>query len=338
MSRPFFSFVCTTYNSESTIVNSLMSVLKQPFVDFEIIVVDDGSIDSTVDVVCGIRDKRIKVFRQLNKGPLIARQYGLSKCSGRYILFLDSDDEYTSDSANLLHKFIRENNYPDIVIYDIIVTTKKSSFIKTSIDNHLGADLSIKEARRALLNNKINALYHKCVSNSIVELNNIDYSKINGFIEEDLIMSLPLFDNACSFFYFKQPLYKYVIRENSLFNSNVVLSLEKRINNKSTDLLLYYAKKWNLVECEKEIYATKFKTILSELRKIYKHFCWKDIKDYITNNDIFLLVNKEAKTKILDSNLTKKEENELLLILNRHFSKLFFIYIFYRIKYIIFRR
>ena len=89
------SVVIPAYNAEQTIERSVMSVLTQTLQEFEIIVVDDGSTDSTQDVVTRLatKDRRIKLISQPNMGPGFARNVGLELCQYPYTCFLDADDE-----------------------------------------------------------------------------------------------------------------------------------------------------------------------------------------------------------------------------------------------------
>lgn len=89
-----FSVVIPMYNRESVIGRAINSVLKQTCQDFEIVVVDDGSTDKSVETVKKIKDSRIKIVLQDNAGATAARNHGVLESKGRYVSFLDSDDEW----------------------------------------------------------------------------------------------------------------------------------------------------------------------------------------------------------------------------------------------------
>ncbi|WP_283746697.1 glycosyltransferase family 2 protein [Bacillus cereus] len=93
------SIIIPTYNSESTIKNTIYSCLNQTYKDIEIIVIDDGSSDNTGNIVRSIEDSRIKYNFYENQGRSIARNIGLKLACGKYIQFLDSDD--TIDSKKI---------------------------------------------------------------------------------------------------------------------------------------------------------------------------------------------------------------------------------------------
>ena len=94
VSAPFFSVVIPVYNRAGVLQRALASVLAQSDQGFEIIVIDDGSIDHPERTVGEIGDPRIQFFRQKNRGGGAARNAGIDNARGQFIAFLDSDDEF----------------------------------------------------------------------------------------------------------------------------------------------------------------------------------------------------------------------------------------------------
>jgi glycosyltransferase involved in cell wall biosynthesis len=92
---PLVSVVIPTYNRSHLLSRSVVSVLNQSFIDFELIIVDDGSIDDTDSVVNSFKDSRIKYIKlETNHGGSHARNVGIRASSGQFIAFQDSDDEW----------------------------------------------------------------------------------------------------------------------------------------------------------------------------------------------------------------------------------------------------
>jgi peptidoglycan/xylan/chitin deacetylase (PgdA/CDA1 family) len=98
------SVIVPAFNRAETIVATLESLIAQTFKDWEAIVIDDGSTDSTAEVVEGYasRDQRIRLLKQANAGVSAARNAGLESSRGQWVFFLDADDWVTPDALALL--------------------------------------------------------------------------------------------------------------------------------------------------------------------------------------------------------------------------------------------
>ncbi len=98
---PKVSVIIPTYNRQKFIGAAIQSVLDQTFQDFELIVIDDGSTDQTVDVIRAFSSDKIRYFYQSNRGRSNSRNHALNLAQGQYIAFLDSDDLYLSGKLEL---------------------------------------------------------------------------------------------------------------------------------------------------------------------------------------------------------------------------------------------
>lgn len=94
---PLVSIVMPVYQGESTIAQAVQSVLNQTYQHLELIVVNDGSTDGTLDALNRFDDERLHIITKLNEGVSIARNHGLSQASGEYFAFLDADDLWLPD-------------------------------------------------------------------------------------------------------------------------------------------------------------------------------------------------------------------------------------------------
>lgn len=103
------SVIIPVYNGEATIEETITSVLNQTFTDFELIVINDGSTDKTLDVVSRIQDLRLKVFSYPNAGQAVSRNRGISHARGEYISFIDADDLWTRDKLETQLKALQES-------------------------------------------------------------------------------------------------------------------------------------------------------------------------------------------------------------------------------------
>lgn len=108
---PQVSIIIPVYNGEKTIQKTIESVLQQTFTDFEILVINDGSTDTTLDILSKIIDPRIQIFSYPNSRQAASRNRGLERAKGDYIAFLDADDLWTTDKLELQIKALQ--SHPD---------------------------------------------------------------------------------------------------------------------------------------------------------------------------------------------------------------------------------
>jgi glycosyltransferase involved in cell wall biosynthesis len=112
---PSLSVVIPAWNRAGSITSSVASVLAQDFGDFEVVVVDDGSTDSTADVVASIPDPRLRLVRTPHQGVSAARNTGAATARGSALIFLDSDDEALPGWLAQLGRPILDGHY-DLVV------------------------------------------------------------------------------------------------------------------------------------------------------------------------------------------------------------------------------
>ncbi len=98
---PQISVIIPAYNAERTIRKTIESVQEQTFQDFEIIVINDGSKDGTLELLQSIEDERLKIFSYENGGLPTARNRGIFHACGEFISFIDADDLWTADKLEL---------------------------------------------------------------------------------------------------------------------------------------------------------------------------------------------------------------------------------------------
>lgn len=109
---PEISIIIPAYNEEKNIARCLNSVLAQTFESFEVICVDDGSTDGTVEIIKSFaeKDDRIILLKNPDKGVSSARNFGIENARGNYIGFVDSDDFIQPQMYEFLHRAVTENN------------------------------------------------------------------------------------------------------------------------------------------------------------------------------------------------------------------------------------
>jgi glycosyltransferase involved in cell wall biosynthesis len=137
---PKVSVIIPTYNRAHLIGRSIKSVLDQTFIDFELIVVDDGSTDNTEEVVKAYNDQRIRYIRYTkNRGAPAARNTGIRAARGEYIAFNDSDDEWLPQKLERQMAFFERDQGGNLglVVCDYWIVRKNKEILCKPIENRL---------------------------------------------------------------------------------------------------------------------------------------------------------------------------------------------------------
>ena len=101
------SVIVPLYNKRNSILETIKSALNQKFENYEIIVIDDGSTDNSVDLIKTINSEKLKIYRKENSGVSDTRNFGITKAQGDYIAFLDADDLWDNLYLERLHTMIQ---------------------------------------------------------------------------------------------------------------------------------------------------------------------------------------------------------------------------------------
>lgn len=113
--EPFFTIVVPCYNRATIVAATIKAILRQECKSFELIVVDDGSHDTTGATVAAIKDPRIRYFYKENGERGAARNFGAQQSRGQYINFFDSDDEMYANHLQVVEKFLNEHGLVEVV-------------------------------------------------------------------------------------------------------------------------------------------------------------------------------------------------------------------------------
>ncbi|MDP2692342.1 MAG: glycosyltransferase family A protein [bacterium] len=136
-----FSIIIPTYNRAHLLKSTIKSVLSSDMLDFEIVVIDDGSIDETYNLIKTIDDPRLRYYYQENQERCAARNHGVRRASGKYIFFLDSDDSIPSDYLSYARKFIELNKA--VQFFHLPFQKKKKYSIESQ--NFCGCQVYVKK-------------------------------------------------------------------------------------------------------------------------------------------------------------------------------------------------
>lgn len=126
------SIIIPTRDRSTLLPRAIRSIKKQSFKHWECIIIDDGSTDNTQEVFYHetFNDKRFKYFKQKALGIASARNHGISKAKGKYLAFLDSDDEYLPDGIEKLYHEISMHTRAKLVYADYLVFEENSNILR----------------------------------------------------------------------------------------------------------------------------------------------------------------------------------------------------------------
>lgn len=208
--NPTISVIIPVYNAEKYVSRCISSVKAQTFSDWQMILVDDGSKDKSLEICQKYAgaDNRIHVIHQENVGPGIARNVGLDYAKGKYVVFIDSDDYIEKEYFQLLSEHDEDVVYIDVRNVDEDGCVLKEEYMSSNKGLSLDSIL-----RRQMTGNISWGGVRKCLKIKVIQENNIKYT--NHKIGEEAIYSFQALWYAKSVAFIEQPLYNYVQRSDS---------------------------------------------------------------------------------------------------------------------------
>ena len=272
---PKYSIIVPVYNTSKYLEICLNSIFKQTNQDYEIICINDGSTDNSLDVLKKYKEDII-IIDQKNQGLSMARNNGVKKAKGKYILFLDSDDYLNKDLLRQLD-IVTKNN-PDLVRFGLneIIGDNVKPINAPTFNNLSGVD-----AFKIITNNKYVEpawlyLYNKefYLKNNFQFKENV-YHEDFGLIPKIIVMA----NTVTSISY---PGYNYVKRENSIMND------KNKISKRIDDLLILGEELLNENTSSKEYYSFIANSLISASKNIQD----KEIKKKYINSLKELKISK----------------------------------------------
>lgn len=212
------SIIIPVYNVEPYLKRCIESVICQTYTNLEIILVDDGSTDSSGSI-CDeyeARDDRIFVYHIKNGGPGAARNYGIEHSEGKYITFVDSDDWIEPEMYEKLMNFAKKNNT------EITGCAPQKNFEDgTCANSYENQEEGILSSRKCILDilyqtkNSWGAMYNKIYKRDLFDT--VRFPNVMNL--EDYVVSLQLYYKTDKVYFCKNPMYHYSIRSGSLSKS-----------------------------------------------------------------------------------------------------------------------
>lgn len=179
--KPTFSIIVPVYNGEKHIEQCIIKLLQQSYNNYEVIIINDGSIDKTEEIVKAYERKYevLRLFSKKNEGVSVARNVGIKAAKGEYILFVDSDDTLNTNALDILANRIEQDNN-DLLLFGFMVTGDNNRFNDTEVLNQLANDSYIDnhDVLKNIIstnNNIMGYIWRACYKKSMLSNNQIRF-------------------------------------------------------------------------------------------------------------------------------------------------------------------
>lgn len=205
------SVIVPVYNAERYLPRCIESILSQTYSDWQLVLVDDGSKDMSLKMCMSFaqKDKRILVIHQENAGAGAARNTGLSRAQGDYIVFIDSDDYVDKDYFRLLSL-----HNEDVVFIDVEAVDESGRVVRKEYLSKYKS-MEMNDFIRSQMTGKINwGGVRKVVKREIIEKFGIRYS--NYKVGEEALFTYNSVFNSKTISFIDKPVYFYIQHEDSL--------------------------------------------------------------------------------------------------------------------------
>ncbi|MDY3959367.1 glycosyltransferase family 2 protein [Romboutsia timonensis] len=275
------SVIIPAYNVEKYIKQCISSVINQTLKEIEIIVINDGSTDLTLERINEIKDKRIRIITKRNEGLSSARNVGIEIAKGKYIIFLDSDDFIIhKDSLENMYNLIDSNNM-DMLSGNAMYFYDDSNEYKDIGKNFIlnkNEIISIDEYIMRTKNCDIAPACFYLYKKEFIIDNNLFFKK--GIYHEDELFTYKCLLKCKSIAICSEKFYAYRQREGSIMNSKINPKKGKDIIQVCLDLEEVFADIKNK-EVKKFLYQRSFNIILENICKYELYDKNKDINLYL---------------------------------------------------------
>ncbi len=227
--NPEVSIIIPTYNSEAYLAQALQSIFAQSYHNWEIILVDDASVDSTVEIARRFQDRRLKIVEnERNRGVSYGRNRGIKEARGKWIALLDSDDWYAPKRlAKLLDAANRQDT--DLIADDLfLIADRQSKPWSTLLEENqqqLSSPIELIDTVKLVTSDRLAPIGAKAnwslgytkplIRREFLLQNNIWYRE-DIKVGEDFILYLECLRHQAKFYLLTQPHYYYRTREVSL--------------------------------------------------------------------------------------------------------------------------
>lgn len=245
---PKVSVILPCYNVEKYVAKSIQSVLNQTFVDFELLVIIDGSPDNSKPIAETFEDARISIYEKPNGGLSDARNYGLERAKGEFVYFMDSDDWIEPNLLEIALKKCKQYT-ADFIIFGYYLDNEDINENLLSRRDIFSENIIFsKQANHLVIDeNKINLLgyaWNKIYKTSFLKENEIIFDKGISLVE-DILFNSKVYSNSNQIVFVEDKLYHYIDRPSTslikTFHKNSFELYIKKLNS-----VAYFLNAWNV--------------------------------------------------------------------------------------------
>ncbi len=293
--------IINVYNGEKYIKKCLDSIINQTYRNLEILIVNDGSTDKTLDICKSYNDKRLKIITTKNQGLSLSRNIGIDNAKGKYLYFVDADDFIKLDTLEYLYNLCEENNADmstceskDIYNYNFKIKKEKEKiFILTN--------------KEMLKKNLLNVINHSDTTwNKLIKKDVFKNIRFENEIINDLTTTYKLIisskkiihSNKIKYYYYRNP-DSVTIRKKHDLNRNI--EIYKVLTNRYNEI--------------KKIYPDLIENDIAMARTIITLYSRKNkkLRKFLDNDGAIDLFKKIYTIKMLKYKLPKRDKIKIIL-------------------------
>lgn len=232
---PFFSIIIPVYNVEKFITPCVQSILSQDFIDFELVLIEDYSTDTTYSIIkeLALTDSRIKLFQNdANSGVSFSRNRGMDRAIGQYVFFIDSDDQLAHASVlSAVYKILKENAV-DILDFNFNKITGGNSSVHGTLAPYKDSVCTGLEYLDKTYSVST-TVWNKVYKTAFLKSKSLVFAQRRY---EDVSFVLDSFTKAEKVLFADLALYNYYINANSIMTSKVTVDKLEDVNKLILDL------------------------------------------------------------------------------------------------------
>lgn len=317
------SIIMPIYNRGNKISQAINSVLNQNYKNIELILINDGSTDNTEEICLKYKkkDKRIIYLKIENSGPGGARNKGIDISTGKYIMFIDSDDYYDVNMVEIMVSCIN-NKQQECVICNRIVKRKNKEVKIELLEKEMKKEDKSHFIEFLQENNLFNSPCNKIYLKSIIEINNIRFDErfMSG---EDYKFNLDYFNNISTAKTINKFLYNYVMNDDSIIHNIKYNDFFLQVKLVDYNKKIYLENSYDT----SNIYYKYIKVAIGGISyKIESQKKYKLVREYIER-----IINYPSIQEIFKKKFKKNMEQKIIyFLLKNEMKRSIYIYIYCR--------